>query len=99
MQNLTADWDLLPGEPALSPDGRFISFSAGIGGDVHLFRLPAAGGAVEQVTTGSRRLGGILALRAAGTGWLTPGPIPCTPRTSSLRSAMVANERRLTRLQ
>ena len=58
MQNLTAEWDQLPGEPAVSPDGRFVAFSAGIGGDVHRFRLPAAGGAVEQVTTGARRLGG-----------------------------------------
>jgi dipeptidyl aminopeptidase/acylaminoacyl peptidase len=57
MVNLTADWDLLPGAPAFSPDGRFVYFSAGIGGTDHLVRVPAGGGAVAQVTTGERRLG------------------------------------------
>ncbi|MFQ5789889.1 MAG: S9 family peptidase, partial [Acidobacteriota bacterium] len=46
-------------DPTWSPEGRFIYFSAGIGGNSHLFRVPAAGGAVEQVTTGDRRLGGV----------------------------------------
>ncbi len=32
--------------------------SAGIGGDAHLFRVGLAGGAVEQVTQGARRLSG-----------------------------------------
>ncbi len=54
--NLTAEWDLRPGSPEWSPDGEFIRFSASIGGNSHLFRVPAAGGAVEQVTTGDRRL-------------------------------------------
>jgi dipeptidyl aminopeptidase/acylaminoacyl peptidase len=56
IENLTAAWDLLPGEPVPSPDGGFVYFSAGIGGDAHLFRVGVAGGPVEQVTTGSRRL-------------------------------------------
>ena len=56
--NLTADWDLIPGGPSWAPDGRHVYFSAGIGGDTHLFRVPAAGGEVEQVTHGDRRLGG-----------------------------------------
>jgi dipeptidyl aminopeptidase/acylaminoacyl peptidase len=54
--NLTAAWDLQPGSPQWSPDGEYILFSAGIGGDSHLFRVPASGGAVEQVTAGERRL-------------------------------------------
>ena len=58
MQNLTGDWDLLPGDPEVSADGRFIAFTAGVGGETHRFRIPAAGGAVEQVTSGARRLGG-----------------------------------------
>ena len=57
MENLTADWDLLPGAPALSADGRFVYFSGGIGGNAHLFRVPAAGGKVIQVTQGDRALG------------------------------------------
>lgn len=54
IKNLTANWDLLPGNTLWSPDGRFIYFSGGIGGGAHLFRTPAAGGAVEQVTNGER---------------------------------------------
>ena len=53
--NLTADWDLRPGAPRWSADGTGISFSAGIGGDSHLFRA-APGIPVSQVTRGSRRL-------------------------------------------
>lgn len=50
---LTAEWDLLPSAPRWSPDGRFVYFTGGIGGAVHLFRVPVAGGAVEQVIAGS----------------------------------------------
>lgn len=56
---LTADWDYLPADPRWSPDGRHIYFTGGIGGTVHLFRVAAAGGPVEQVTRGERRLQGI----------------------------------------
>ena len=55
-KNLTADWDLLPGPPAFSPDGRFVYFAAGIGGSDHLFRVAANPPRVEQVTTGERHL-------------------------------------------
>ncbi len=58
MENLTASWDLLPGNTAWSSDGRFVYFSGGIGGSNHLFRVPAGGGAVEQVTRGERGLSG-----------------------------------------
>ena len=58
MKNLTANWDLLPGNTAWSFDGRFIYFSAGIAGANHLFRVAAAGGTVEQVTKGQRGLSG-----------------------------------------
>lgn len=55
-KNLTADWDLLPGPPAFSPDGRFVYFAAGIGGSDHLFRVAANSPRVEQVSTGERHL-------------------------------------------
>ena len=55
-QNLTGRWDFIPGPPQISPDGRFVYFSAGRAGTTHLYRVPAAGGDVEQVTTGDRRL-------------------------------------------
>jgi dipeptidyl aminopeptidase/acylaminoacyl peptidase len=54
---LTANWDYLPSSPQWSPDGRHVYFEGGIGGTTHLFRVPAAGGAVQQVTTGERRIG------------------------------------------
>ncbi|MGH9854018.1 MAG: S9 family peptidase [Blastocatellia bacterium] len=57
IENLTAAWDLLPGAPSWSGDGKFVYFSGGIGGASHLFRVAASGGAVEQVTQGDRMLG------------------------------------------
>jgi dipeptidyl aminopeptidase/acylaminoacyl peptidase len=57
--NLTANWDLDAPTPQWSPDSRYLYFSAGIGGATHLFRVAVTGGAVEQVTTGERRLNGI----------------------------------------
>ena len=57
--NLTAEWDLEPRGLRWSPDGSHIYFTAGVGGAVHIFRVAIDGGAVEQVTTGERRLGGI----------------------------------------
>jgi len=54
--NLTADWDLLPGPPAFSPDGRFVYFAAGIGGNDHLFRVATTSPRVEQITAGERHL-------------------------------------------
>jgi dipeptidyl aminopeptidase/acylaminoacyl peptidase len=53
--NLTAEWDLLPGAPQASPDGRHVYFTAGTAGTTQLFRVPVAGGRVEQITSGDRR--------------------------------------------
>ena len=57
--NLTAGWDLDPGPARWSPDSRYLYFTAEIGGAVHLFRVAAAGGAVEQVTKGNRRINNV----------------------------------------
>ncbi len=57
--NLTASWDLEPGPTRWSPDGRFIYFTAAIGGESHLFRATVPDGRVEQVTKGARRIGGV----------------------------------------
>jgi dipeptidyl aminopeptidase/acylaminoacyl peptidase len=58
--NITSGWDLLPGPPSWSPDGRFVYFTGGIGGSDHLFRASTAGASrtVEQITTGDRQLNG-----------------------------------------
>lgn len=57
--NLTVDWDLDAGSPRWSPDSRYLYFTTGIGGATHLFRVPAAGGPIEQITEGERRIGGL----------------------------------------
>ena len=57
-QNLTASWDLIPTEPEVSATGGHVRFTAEVGGDRHLFRVPIGGGAIEQLTTGARRLNG-----------------------------------------
>ena len=97
MRNLTADWDLLPSEPEVSPDGRFIYFTAGVGGDVHRYRLPAAGGAVEQVTTGARRLGGF-SVSGNGDRMAYTATDPAHPAELFVSRGDGTNERRLTRL-
>jgi dipeptidyl aminopeptidase/acylaminoacyl peptidase len=57
LKNLTAEWDLIPDDALWHPDGRYVYFTAAAGGNTHLFRVPSAAGAVEQVTRGDRRLG------------------------------------------
>ena len=57
--NLTETWDLDPGAPQWSADGTGILFSAAVSGNRHLFRVPAAGGPVVQVTQGERQLASI----------------------------------------
>ena len=39
-----------------SPDGRWIAGTAVMGGALQLFRIPAGGGALEQLTTGDERM-------------------------------------------
>jgi dipeptidyl aminopeptidase/acylaminoacyl peptidase len=56
---LTASWDYLPSSPRWSPDGKHVYFTGGIGGTTHLFRVAVPDGAVEQVTSGERRINAI----------------------------------------
>lgn len=58
-QNLTEAWDLQPGGLHWTADGAHVRWSALTRGDAHLFEVPAAGGDVQQVTEGERRLGSI----------------------------------------
>jgi dipeptidyl aminopeptidase/acylaminoacyl peptidase len=58
-RSLTDAWDLIPGNPEWTPDGRALRWGAGIGGNAHLFEVAAAGGAVRQLTTGDRQVRGV----------------------------------------
>jgi dipeptidyl aminopeptidase/acylaminoacyl peptidase len=58
VRTLTTAWDLDPGNPAWAPDGRTLYFAAETHGNIHLFAVAASGGALQQVTTGARQLGG-----------------------------------------
>jgi dipeptidyl aminopeptidase/acylaminoacyl peptidase len=51
---LTAGLDRNVSNPRFSPDGRFVYFLLEDGGNQHLARVPAAGGAVERVAAGER---------------------------------------------
>jgi len=57
-RTLTADWGLDPNGVTWSADGKTIYFFAETSGNVHLFSVPAAGGAVRPVTSGERQLRG-----------------------------------------
>ncbi|MBK8058787.1 MAG: PD40 domain-containing protein [Gemmatimonadetes bacterium] len=85
-QTLTADWDYLPSNAMWSPDGRYVYFVGGVGGGNHLFRVAAAGGAVEQVTRGERRINNLTVDGASApspTPWGSSRPPPtCTWPTS-----------------
>ncbi len=56
MQNLTPDFDLIPDAPQWT--GKSIYFRSEVGGDGHLFRMAAAGGAPVQMTKGERSYNG-----------------------------------------
>ncbi len=94
-RNLTADWDRDPGAARWSPDSRHIYFTAETGGAVHVFRVAAAGGPVEQVTSGPRRLNGVDFDRAFTRMAYTVGEFD---RPSDIYVADIdgRNERRLT---
>jgi dipeptidyl aminopeptidase/acylaminoacyl peptidase len=93
--NLTTKWDLDPGAAMWSPDSRYIYFTAGIGGETHLFRVAAsAGAAVEQVTKGERRLNGISIDRAFKTIAYTVG-VHDAPPDVFVAGIDGANERRI----
>jgi dipeptidyl aminopeptidase/acylaminoacyl peptidase len=93
--NLTEQWDLEPRGPRWSPDGRYLYFTAGIGGASHLFRVAAGGGSVEQVTKGERRLNGLNIDSAFRTITYTVG-LAHTPGEVFTADINGANERQLT---
>ncbi len=58
-RNLTRDFPESAGEPKWTGDGRALYFITGAGAHSHVFRVPAAGGRVEQATKGDRSYGQI----------------------------------------
>ena len=93
--NLTATWDLEPGGTQWSPDGRFVYFTAEIGGESHLFRTSVPAGRVEQVTKGPRRLGSLTFDKAMKTIAYTVG-LHDAPGDVYAANIDGTNERRLT---
>ena len=55
-RNVTEHWDFIPGPPLWSPDGRWIYFMAGMGGNTHLFRIRPHGSSPQQLTHGDMRV-------------------------------------------
>jgi dipeptidyl aminopeptidase/acylaminoacyl peptidase len=93
--NLTEQWNLDPGTPRWSPDSRHIYFTAETGGAVHLFRVASSGGAVQQITTGARRINGVDFDRAFRRMVYTVGDIDVPPDIY-VADLDGRNERRLT---
>ena len=94
---LTANWDYLPSQPSWSPDGRHVYFMGGVGGTNHLFRVAVAGGEVEPVTTGERRVNGLSFDKAYTMIAYTVGQIEA-PSDVFVARADGTGERRLTNL-
>jgi len=94
---LTAGWDYLPTNASWSPDGKYVYFSGGVGGTTHLFRVAVAGGAVEQVTRGERRINGVDFDRAYTAIAYTVGQIEA-PADVYVARIDGSDERRLTNL-
>jgi dipeptidyl aminopeptidase/acylaminoacyl peptidase len=94
-RNLTTAWDLVPGAPAWTPDGRTLRFEAAIGGAVHLFEVPADGGASRQITAGERQLRSFSASRDGRVIAYTAGDA-ATPAELYLAGRNGAGERRAT---
>ncbi len=95
LQNLTADWDLLPGRPIVSPDRRTVYFSAGSSGNEQLFSVAADGGGVRQLTKGDRQLGSFSASRSFDQWVFTATDVQQPAEVYKVSSAFT-DERRLT---
>jgi dipeptidyl aminopeptidase/acylaminoacyl peptidase len=92
---LTADWDYLPAGARFCPDGKYVYFTGGIGGTIQLFRVSPAGGPVEQVTRGERRITGLSFDRAMTRMAFSVGKLEA-PAEISVADIDGRNERQLT---
>jgi dipeptidyl aminopeptidase/acylaminoacyl peptidase len=96
-RNLTEQWDYLPQNPQWSPDGKAIYFTGGVGGTVHLFKVAPEGGAVAAMTSGERRIEGLVMDREMQRLVYTVGTFDAP---SEIWSSTIdgKNERQLTRV-
>jgi dipeptidyl aminopeptidase/acylaminoacyl peptidase len=94
-RNLTPRWDLDPSQPRFSRDGQWVFFTAETEGSVHLFRVPVAGGAVQQVTRGLRQLRGF-SMSADGRLMTFVGSDVVRPSELFVAATDGSRERRLT---
>ena len=97
-RNLTAGWELAPGDPQWSADGKTLYVAAETRGNAHLFAVAVAAGTVTQVTNGERTLRGFTfsrdgrALAYVGSDITKPFEL----FTAALTGATPGSERRLT---
>jgi dipeptidyl aminopeptidase/acylaminoacyl peptidase len=91
---LTADWDYLPANATWSPDSKYVYFTGGVGGAVHLFRVALSGGPVQQVTKGERRVNGVSFDRSYSKIAYTVGMIE-SPAEVYVANIDGSNERRI----
>ena len=93
--NLTASWDLQPGDLHWTPDSQRIRFSAQIRGNAHLFEVAVSGGQVQQITHGERRIGS-LSVSADGSRMAYTATDAVTPAELFISGADGSGERQLT---
>ncbi|MGH7699595.1 MAG: prolyl oligopeptidase family serine peptidase [Gemmatimonadales bacterium] len=98
VRNLTSGWDLDPSGHRWSPDGRTLLVNSVTRGNVHLFAVPAVGGAVRQLTRGERQLRGFTWSRDGRTLAYTASDVthPAELFVARLAGRGVTDERRLT---
>ncbi len=98
VRNLTDAWDLDPQPPQWAPDGGALYFAAETRGNIHLFAVPAGGGAVRQVTSGERQLGGFALSRSGRSLVYTASDVthPVELYVAALGAAGAPADRRLT---
>ena len=65
--NVMPEWDLGFGGVHWTPNGSALRFTAGVGGNSHLFQVSASGGTPQAITNGDRRLSGFSTSRYGNT--------------------------------
>ncbi len=91
---LTGDWDLGPGMPEWTPNGRSLRFTAGVTGSSHLFEVAVRDGSVRQITSGDRRIGSLSTSRNGRMAYTVTDAV--TPAEVFVARSDGSNETRVT---